>query len=148
MKSKCDLCPVVNECVVQWTNHYTFCKWVSSGDQLKRMRVIELSIAGRGVAEKVIVDENIKPNIIKNIPISNGAGGFEKIPLQESVRINKLINECQYRHKNPPCGCGGARCSVGKGRPDPPNNSIVTFWDCAACIAPDVEMYSKHAYKK
>lgn len=88
---------------------------------------------------------------IQKTVVSTGSGSVEVIPVSESLKINKQIKECQYYEKNSTCGCGRALCKIGKGQPDTRNNDghgLVSFWDCANCLYPDVKLYKDNAYKK
>jgi hypothetical protein len=70
-----------------------------------------------------------------------------KIPSSESMKLLNEIRACPHHHNDPPCGCGGARCRISKmGKLDSVHGgSMVNFWDCAACLRPGNEMYSKNA---
>lgn len=88
----------------------------------------------------------------EKVAISTGNGGLTTIPASESIQINKEIKECLHHIKDSGCGCGRARCKIGRfGEIDTRTNdgtTLVSFWDCSHCLRPDVELYAQNIYKK
>jgi hypothetical protein len=107
-------------------------------------RVQVLKIAGAPALE-------IPPVQSERTVISTSNGGIQAVPTQDAMQLNKEIRECPHYNKISNCGCGRARCMIGKGGEiDLQTNngtSLVSFWDCAACLRPGVEIYEKYKHK-
>lgn len=93
------------------------------------------------------------PVIVPDRPthtVLGGTGGsLVKISCEESFKLTQEIKACPHNHKDPPCGCSGSRCRIGKmGRPDPPHEgTIVQFFDCWSCLYPNDERPLPHITK-
>lgn len=101
-----------------------------------------------GIKKEIIVSET---KVNNRVVISTGGGGITTIPTAESIQLTKEMNACHYYERNSGCGCGRARCKIGKGEPDMVKNDgsgLISTWDCFHCLRPDVELYAIHAYKK
>jgi hypothetical protein len=81
--------------------------------------------------------------------VAGSAGSLIKIPLEKSIKLTTQINKCPHKHNDPPCGCNGSRCRIGKfGKPDfKYGGTLVTFFDCWHCVAPDDEGPLKYVTK-
>ena len=92
------------------------------------------------------------PAEYSKVVISTGNGNMTAISKEESIKLIKEINLCVFFTRHSGCGCNRARCSAGKqGELDTAKNdgsSLVSFFDCATCLRPDIKLYSDNAYKK
>jgi hypothetical protein len=142
----CEKCPCPDICL----ERPEYCDWAKK--EIPVQAEIE-HICGRstiaiGQPRKVYPREAaMRKEAAEHIVVSTNNGNMQRIPVADSIRLTQLRNSCPHFSKYPPCGCGGGRCDLGKGRPDPPNGSIVTFWDCANCLQPGNPIYEKNSYK-
>lgn len=102
---KCEACPAVGACVVEWTQHKPYCDWALRGGKLAD-RVRELS--GKQPSIPYTPDTTI--------------------PLAESLELTRAMNLCPFRKKGESC-CDGFRCSAGMGR-----KGVVNHQDCFDCL--------------
>jgi hypothetical protein len=105
--------------------------------------------------KKVLAKANNLPSPrseYEKVVISTGNGNMTAISKEESIKLIKEINLCVFFVRHSGCGCNRARCSAGKqGELDTAKNdgsSLVSFFDCATCLRPDIKLYSDNAYKK
>jgi hypothetical protein len=110
----------------------------------------------RRITEMATGEIQSEPSVIsvqsEKTVISTGNGGIQAIPTQDAIQLNKEIRECPHYNKVSNCGCGRARCMAGKGgeidKITNDGTSLVSFWDCSACLRPHMEIYTKNAYNK
>lgn len=133
----CEKCP----CPVICLQRPSFCEWAKTGEKSKLDHICMRSSIGENPA--IIHSERTV--------ISTGNGGMQTVPAQDAIQLNKEIRECPNYNKISNCGCGRARCMIGKGgeidKTTNDGTSLVSFWDCAACLRPGVEIYEKYKYK-
>jgi hypothetical protein len=133
----CEHCPCPDVCL----QRQDFCNMASRSPKIEREII---HICERSKMKGIVQSERTV--------ISTGNGGMQAVPAEDAIKLNKEISECPNFNKVSNCGCGRSRCIAGKGGEiDISTNdgtSLVSFWDCAACLRPHMEIYTKNAYKR
>lgn len=94
----------------------------------------------------------VSPQPEQHVTISVGSGAVTRIPLAESIAITAERKSCPHFVAVSGCGCNRSRCMAGReGEIDKvkdDGSTLVSFWDCAACLRPDNQTYQERKYKK
>jgi hypothetical protein len=139
----CELCPCHDICL----QRLSFCEWALTGEKSKLDHICMRSALGENPNVSAAISVQSEKTVI-----STGNGGIQAVPTQDAMQLNKEIRECPHYNKISNCGCGRARCMIGKGgeidKATNDGTSLVSFWDCAACLRPNMEIYTQNAYKK
>ena len=144
----CDPCPCPDICL-QWSSFCVFAARTPQ-NQIEIKHICNRSRIGDNLTDKTV--------------LSTGNGSVATIPVAETIVITQEMNACPHYLKSSNCGCGRSLCKIGKGEmtiaPEQVTDGVftdsvghkyiylVSFWDCAHCLRPDVQLYADNAYQK